>query len=144
MKTFTIALMALCLSSSALAMESKVTLESGTASAKKNLHGKTITAEETKATWDKYAEKPESSGSGSGTSSVEEFMFDTNIDEDAPKRLRASSTHICALGQVAGEYHRGMKAVDVRVEKNSSDGYWYLIADGYSTHNYGKAICWKP
>ena len=65
MKTLTIAMIALCLSGSVLAMEGKVTLESGTASAKKNLHGKTITAEETAYTWNKYAQPPESSGSSS-------------------------------------------------------------------------------
>ncbi|MCL1132246.1 hypothetical protein [Shewanella sairae] len=135
--------MTLCLSSSTLAMEGKVTFESGTASAIQNLHGKTITPEETAETWRKYAQKPVSTGSG-GTRSVEEFSFDSTVHGTDPKKLRPFSTHICALGQVAGEYFRGLKAIDVRVQKNNSDGYWYYIADGYNSRNYGKAICWKP
>lgn len=65
MKKLNIAMIALCLSGSVFAMEGKVTLESGTASAKKNLHGKTITAEETALMWKNYAKPPESSGSSS-------------------------------------------------------------------------------
>lgn len=140
MKKIAITIISLCLAGSALASEEKVTFEKGIASAKKNLHGKTITSEETIATWNKYAVKPTSSGAGSGT--VEEFTIDTK-DGVTSKRLKLISTHICTLGQVAGEYHRGLKAVDVRVQKNSSDGYWYLFADGYSSRNYGKAICWS-
>ena len=66
MKTLSIAALCLCLSGSVIAMEGKVTFESGTASAKRNLHGKTITPEETIATWNKYAEKPISSSSSGG------------------------------------------------------------------------------
>lgn len=141
MKKITIALLGIMLAAPTLANDEKVTFEKGIASAKKNLHGKTITPEETIATWNKYAEIPVTSGAGSGT--VEEFTIDSNVDGAKAKRLKPVSTHICTLGQVAGEYHRGLKAVDVRVQKNSSDGYWYLFADGYSSHNYGKAICWS-
>lgn len=66
MKTLTIAMIALCLSGSVFAMEGKVTLESGTASAKKNLHGESITPEETITTWNSAVRPPDqSSGSSS-------------------------------------------------------------------------------
>jgi hypothetical protein len=87
-----------------------------------------------------FAKPPENHSSNGGV--IEEFTIDSNTGVN-PKKLRPTATHICTLGQVAGEYHRGVKAIDVRVQKNSSDGYWYLFADGYSTHNYGKAICWS-
>jgi len=80
MKTLKIAMIALCLSGSVFAMEGKVTLESGTASAKKNLHGKTITAEETALMWKKYAKIPTSSGSGVSVERVYTLLWKGSLD----------------------------------------------------------------
>jgi hypothetical protein len=128
------------LAGNSFANTEKMTYEKAMESDKKTFHNNSVPLQETIDNWNKYVKAPnESSGAGSGI--IEEFTMD-NGEGRAGKRLKLISTHICTLGQVAGEYFRGLKAVDVRVERNTSDGYWYLFADGYESHNYGKAICW--
>lgn len=69
MKKMLLATFCLCLASSVIAVtsEDKVTFEKGMASAKKNLHGKTITPEQTIDTWNRYTTAPISSSASDDT-----------------------------------------------------------------------------
>lgn len=117
------------------------TSESAMESHRKTYPNKPYDHAEEQRVWDSFDRKPDSAHS-SGGKDTKEYTINTHTTASVIK-LMPISTHICALSQVGGQYSRGMKGVDLLVEKRT-DGYWYLTATGDRTHNWGKAICWKP
>lgn len=88
------------------------------------------------ARWTNFNRVPESTTDGQHT--VTRYSVSNGI-----KRLQPTSTHICVVGSAGGEYHRGLKGLNVVVEPKN--GYWYLTAkhDSGGSNNWGTATCWN-
>ena len=48
---------------------------------------------------------------------------------------------ICSVGELGGEYKRGLKGIVINVY--DSNGWWYAKASSYNSDNWASAICWE-
>lgn len=87
--------------------------------------------------WDAYNDPARSDGSGGKKKYERIYARNTN----AQALNKSTEDWICSVGELGGEYHRGLKGIVINVY--DSGGWWYIKASSYNSDNWASAVCWE-